>query len=25
MSINFDQFNSIVSLFHHQSISLADK
>ena len=25
MSINFDQFNSIVSLFHHQSINLADK
>ena len=25
MSINFEQFNSIVSLFHHQSISLADK
>ena len=25
MSINFGQFNSIVSLFHHQSINLADK
>ena len=25
MSINFDQFNSIISLFHHQSINLADK
>ena len=25
MSINFDQFNSIVSLFYHQSIKLADE
>ena len=25
MSTNFDQFNSIVSLFNHQSISFADK
>ena len=25
MSINFDQFNSVVSLFNHQSINLADK
>ena len=25
MSINFDKFNSVVSLFHHQSISLSDK